>query len=206
MRVLQTQVQVGCIIHSGSHFGNLRTELLVPVIRRPCIVSLLRQVFRFSLALPGLLSASSSHSFRYVKKSIDSHYRNNIMHVSCICTVYNITTMTNFKPWVLWWLVGGYTLLPLQLCHSTTVPWGDFSHSINRRRWDTQVLLSLFSFCLMSSSFFLLVKCDRAPFFCLLWCPRPVCWSAIWIVKQASINYMTAHVSTLMYMCSSFLI
>ena len=66
MIVLQTQVQVGCIIHSGSHFGKLRTELLVPVIPSPCIVSLLRQVFRFSLALPGLLSASSSHSFRYV--------------------------------------------------------------------------------------------------------------------------------------------
>ena len=97
MRALQIQ------IHSHSspniHVRACTHIDLVPVICRPCNVSLLRQVFRFSLALPGALSASSSHSFRYVKKSSDSHYRktscmfHDIVHVQCI-------TSTNFKPWV----------------------------------------------------------------------------------------------------------
>jgi len=45
---------IGCNIHICAciHID------LVAVIRRPCIVSLLRQVFRFSLPLPGALSAS----------------------------------------------------------------------------------------------------------------------------------------------------
>jgi len=134
MRALQIQVHShsspNIHVHACTHID------LVPVIRRPCNVSLLRQVFRFSLALPGALSASSSHSFRYVKKSSDSHYRNNIMHVSwhCVRTQFSSVMFlpSSFILWanhctsfdlLHWNLPNGSTITTTWCAHSQVVPW-----------------------------------------------------------------------------------
>jgi len=83
---------IGCNIHVCACTHND----LVPVIHRPCTVSLLRQVFRFSLALPGALSASWLISHLDNKTSTHELYAVYKCTMSCIYTHVNVQWLTYF--------------------------------------------------------------------------------------------------------------